>query len=402
MLDRAGASLRGVAGDGTLTFAALATTGDGATTFVEAHRASAPAWSTELGGTAGPLATAGDLVGVTLSGKGTLRLAKDSLALRGDPGGVVVALDRATGAVRWRTALDASEWSLISSIAADGDDFVVGGSFAGSLRAGSHVVTSAGGSDGFVARVSAKGDIVWLERTGGPGTDAIQGVAAHDGRVAIAGTFSAGADLQGHAFPPFDDRSPFGDAFVAMLDDKGAYQWHATFGGRADDTVAGITFDASGRVAVAASARETLTFGSSQLVTQGAGDGIVVWYGESGDKGAAVALGGFDFDGLRAITSVGDTIVVGGFFSGQLNLGGRSSLAGGGDDAFIAALDGSGTVITSWLVSGAGREEVTALAPIPGGFVAGIAHTAAASIDDEPLPAPKDPMAGSALIVRGL
>ena len=55
-------------------------------------------------------------------------------------------------------------------------------------------------------------------------------------------------------------------------------------------------------------------------------------------------------------------------------------------------------VVTAWPVSGDGREEITALAAHPGGFVAGIAHTAAATVGGDALPAPRDPMSGAAIV----
>src|SRR5437763_1944404 len=83
---------------------------------------------------------------------------------RGEPGAVIAALDAATGAVRWKIGIDSSEWSVITSIAAAGNGFVVGGSFSGSLRAASKIVSSAGKIDGFVARLSGTGDVEWLIR----------------------------------------------------------------------------------------------------------------------------------------------------------------------------------------------------------------------------------------------
>jgi hypothetical protein len=111
-------------------------------------------------------------------------------------------------------------------------------------------------------------------------------------------------------------------------------------------------------------------------------------------------LGGTDFDGLRAIAAAGERVVVAGFYSGSLRLGDRALTAGGGDDAFLAELDASGSVVAAWPVGGEGREEVTSLAALPGGFIAGIAHTAAASVGDDRLPAPRDPPSGAAIVVR--
>ena len=92
--------------------------------------------------------------------------------------------------------------------------------------------------------------------------------------------------------------------------------------------------------------------------------------------------------------------MVAGFYSGSIRLGNRALTAGGGDDAFLAELDLAGTVAQAWPVGGEGREEITALAAIPGGFVAGVAHTAAAQLDGTALRAPADPMSGAAILIR--
>jgi len=380
-------AVRAVGADELATYAAAASK-------AWAFRGGKPAWEVELPGKASVLARAGELVAIGVAASGG--------SLRGDPGAIVVAHDRKTGKQRWSLAFDSTEWAIVSSVTALGNDLIVGGLFAGTLRVGTRVVSSGGNSDGFVARVGANGQLAWLVRMGGVGADGVQGVAVRGERIAIAGTFAAGADLLGQALVPYDDRSPVSDAFVAELDGKGARQWAATFGGKGDDAIAGVTIDDTGNVVVAANVREVVHVGGAQLVTQGASDGLVAWFGKGGEKGPAVLVGGLDYDGLRAIVAVGDRVVVGGFFSGSIKLGERTLKAGGGDDAFIAALDGSGTVATSWHIGGAGREEVAALDATSGGFVAGIQHTAAATIEDTKLAAPKDPMAGSALIVRGV
>lgn len=394
-------SLRAVAGDGDQTFVALAGV-EGSV--VEARRGAKLTWSTKLGGNAAAMARTGGIVVVAVGGRGHIDLSGGataaSLDLRGDPGAILVALDAATGARRWQIAVDGSEWSQITGVAASGDDIVVGGSFGGTLRIDDRVVASAGGSDGFVARIH-DGKPTWVVRVGGAGADAVQGVAATNDRVAIAGTFTAGADILGQAFDAFDERLPYADAFVADLDAKsGAHHWHASFGGRGDESVAGVTIDSRGNVVVAGSAREVVRVGSQQLTTQGESDGIVVWYSADGGLGASTLVGGSDFDGLRGIVAVGDHVIVGGFFSGMVPLQ-HTLKADGGDDAFFAALDENGAIVSSWHVGGAGREDIAAMGATPGGFVAGVQYSAAANIDDEKLAAPADPLAGAAIIVRG-
>ena len=362
-------------------------------TTIEARRGADLAWHAEVPGAGGPLASAGALVLATSAVTGE--------AVRGEPGGLVIALDGATGAARWRVAFGTSAWVVIAAIAGAPDgSSVVGGSFSGTLRAGGKLVSSAGRADGFVARLTPAGGVAWLERMGGAGADAIEGVALRDDRVAIAGTFADSADLLGTPLPVLDERSPFGDGFVAELDARGARVWSQTFGGRLDDAIAGVAIDTAGRVVVAATARNSVHVGSEELAVHGASDGLVAWWSDTGVPGAAVLVGGEDQDGLRGIAAIGERVVVAGYYAGKLQLGTRALVAGGGDDAFVAALSADGHVVAAWPTGGEGREEVTAIATVPGGFVAGVSHTARAVIDGVDLPAPADPMTGAALVVR--
>lgn len=387
----------GVAGSATHLFAA--SSAPNGATVVEARKRGSDAtlWRIELPGFAGPLTIANDLVIAALGATGNTTFA----TLRGEPGSLLVALDASTGAIRWSRPVDASEWSLITSIATANTDLIIGGSFTGTLRIGARVVTSGGKSDGFVARLTATGDLVWLLRVGGPGSDAVQAVATSADRIAITGSFSLGADLLGEPLVSIDQRSPATDGFVAELDPTGTRRWSASFGGKYDETIAGVTI-AGSRVAVATNVRDRVRLAGHDLAAQGPADGAIAWWTQTGEPAGARLIGGTDFDGLRAITSVDDRIVLAGFYAGTLSLGAQTLTADGGDDAFLAALDPSGAVITAWPIRGEGREEITALAAIPGGFLAGLSHSAAASIDGIDLPSPKAPSSSAALIIRPL
>ncbi|HEY3802094.1 MAG TPA: hypothetical protein VGL61_05775 [Kofleriaceae bacterium] len=365
--------------------------------------------SVALPGAIGPIAAGGGLVVASIMLAGSQDAGGRRIEMRGEPGAVLVAYDVSTGAAKWRLPLDASEYSIVTSIAAvPGGGFVVGGNFGGTLRAGeagggTSVVSSAGHSDGFVARVDATGAATWLVRLGGAGADAVQGVAVAGDRVAIAGTFTTGAELGGVPLPAFDDRVPFADVFAAELDAAtGARKWSTTFGGKDDDSAAGIAITPSGRVAVAANLRGTMRVGPTQLRANGPSDGLVVWISRDGELGPATVLGGPDFDGLRAIACVGEHAIAGGFFSGTIQLGAAKLVAGGGDDAFLASVAPDGSIEHAWQVGGPGREEIASIAALPGGFVAGVEHTADLVVDGEHLPAPKDPMTGAALVVRAV
>jgi len=168
-IGRAGSLLAGVAGNGVLVFAALTAHGAAPTsppataaaapaanapsattpaiavaaTTIEALRPSAGAsavWQAELAGYGGPLVVAGTQLVAALGGSGSVA----GLALRGEPGAAVVALDAATGAPAWKLAIDATEWAVIAALSATSDGIVVGGSFSGTLRIADKVLSSAG------------------------------------------------------------------------------------------------------------------------------------------------------------------------------------------------------------------------------------------------------------------
>ncbi|MDX2086893.1 MAG: hypothetical protein SFX73_03535 [Kofleriaceae bacterium] len=400
-IGRDGASLRSIAADAGVSFAALVSTAEPRTT-VEAYAGISRAWSSQLTGTGGPMAVHASTVAISLSGQGDLGAASSATRVTGEPGALVVGLDAKTGAPSWRLPIETNEWVVVAAMAATDDGFVLGGSFSGSLRISDRVVTAGAKSDGFVAKLTAAGELAWLVRMGGPGADAIQGVATRGPRIAIAGTFAAGADLLGTPLPAFDEKSPFADALVAELTPSGTAAWSKSFGGRQAETVAGVAIDAHGSVVIAASARDTVHVGGVDLVARGPADGLLAWWNPDGSPGHAILVGGTDFDGIRSIIATSDRVVVGGFYSGTIDLGDAQLTAGGGDGAFIATLDRRGTVVDAFDIEGAGREEIIALAAIPDGFVAGVAHTAAASITGDALPAPRDPLAGAALIVRGV
>ncbi len=399
---RTGAALLGAAASDSMVFAAIASS---SATTIEARRGQTVAWERELEGRGGPLALSADGTALYAALGGTDTIAGG--AVRGEPGAAIVAIDAATGTVTWRVALDAAGWVTIGATAALPDGGVlVGGTYTGGLRAGPHTVGAAGRNDGFVVAIRGTGEVAWLVRMGGVFADSVQGVAAQKTgdktRIAIAGTFQVTADLQGAQLPIFDERSPLPDAFVAELDASGARVWSQAYGGRLLDSVAGVAIDRAGKVVVAGTSSGELHVGGLDLIAQGPSDGVLSWWNADGSPHHAILVGGQDFDGFRAIVAAGPSVVAGGFYSGSMSLGGQTLTAGGGDEAFLAAFDPTGSVHETWIVGGPGREELASLAPIRGGFVASVGYTAAADLAGTRVAAPADPMSGAAVLVRGV
>lgn len=89
------------------------------------------------------------------------------------------------------TSTDGS--SRINSLVADGTGgYLLAGQFAGTLTLGGFTLTSAGGQDAFVARLSAAGTYTKALSAGGSGDDiAVELAVDATGLATVAGTFAS-------------------------------------------------------------------------------------------------------------------------------------------------------------------------------------------------------------------
>jgi hypothetical protein len=369
--------------------------------------ATAPArWEWTTAATGGPIASAKGRVVAAVApraGATSIPIGDTALATRGAPGAGLVGLDAATGAVAWTLPLGATEWSVVAAIdGTAGGDVIAVGSFAGTLRAGDRVVTAAGSSDGFALRVDAKGTVRWLVRMGGASADALTAVAVAPGtpeRIAVAGSITGSADFRGTALAPRDAEADTTDVVVAALDPTGLPRWGRVHGGGGQDAAAGVAILASGAIAVAATVREVVNAGADLHVVRGTSDTLVVVHAADGHQVASTLIGGQDYDGARGlVVGPGDELVGGGWFAGVLRTPTGDVTAGGGDDAFVVRLARDASIYGFDIVTGPGREEVTALGGSSAGVAVAIGYTAAVTVAGTTLPAPADPGGGAAIV----
>jgi hypothetical protein len=152
----------------------------------------------------------------------------------GDSDAFVAKID-AAGSFVWATEAGgtSTDQAFRVSTLADGSA-IFEGHFEGTATFGSTTLVSAGGQDYFVAKVTASGAFVWATRAGGSGDDGNEswGVSAlADGSAIVTGSFELIADFGATSLTSAGGS----DVFIAKVDGSGAFLWAISAGGSGDD-----------------------------------------------------------------------------------------------------------------------------------------------------------------------
>lgn len=283
--------------------------------------------------------------------------------------GGFVAKYAADGSLIWGRQFPGT---IITKVATDGENSVyLVGSFSGTAdfdpRKGVHNLTSAGGTDAFICKLSTNGNLLLAESFGGKGDDAAAAVAVNStGQMFIGGTFKARAN--------FDPNGTFTignsggtDGFIVALDSAGAFRWAGSFGGPSDDTTNDLAVDDSGNVLATGRYLGSVDFdpskGVSSVNVAGTLQAYVLKWNSTGAFVFADGLGGTGVTFGSAVTTDRDGNVYStGNFTGTADFdpgaGAFNLVAPSTGQVYISKLDPSGALLLAKAVGGASSQDI--------------------------------------------
>jgi len=262
---------------------------------------------------------------------GTAQFGRHTLTSAGGTDLFVAKLDK-NGAFLWAKRGGGTEYDSGAGIGVDGEgNAYVIGHFTDKANFGHTALTTSRSTELFLVRLSKDGDFLWAIR---PGSDLGRDIAVDKaGNTYITGYFSKRI----YFGSIYMRSSGGGDIYVAKLNKDGKFQWVTKAGSRSSEEGTGIGVDASGNIYVTGIFRNSVKFGNSTLTSAGESDLFVARLSKDGDFVWARRAGGALSDQGNSIAVDGKgSYIVTGSFSGKARFGSQALSSTEKSDVFIA------------------------------------------------------------------
>jgi hypothetical protein len=264
---------------------------------------------------------------------------------------VYVAKVSSSGGFVWANRAGGNSGDYVSHLLLDSSgNAYIAGYFHGTANFGGTTLTSAGGQDAYVAKVSSSGGFVWANRAGGNSGDYVSHLALDiSGNSYIAGRFEGTANFGDTTLTS----AGYGEVYVAKVSSSGGFVWAIRAGGSSGDYVSGLALDSNGNAYIAGIFGGTVDFGGTTLTSAGSADIYVAKVNSSGSFAWATRAGGSNsglVSGL-ALDSSGNAYIAG-HFQGTANFGGTTLTSAGNWNAYVVKVSNSGSFVWAIRVGG--------------------------------------------------
>jgi hypothetical protein len=282
--------------------------------------------------------------------------------------------------------------NTINGIAADNaGNYVITGSFSGTLTLGNTTLTSAGGDDIYIAKFNASHILQWAVRSGGVNNEAGKAIAIDaSNNIYVTGYFGSSSITLGAATLSNASQTPgVNDIFVTRLNpNTGATVWAQKAGGPNNDNVNAIFTNNSG-VWLTGAFTGSAAFNTGTVIAIGgtadqdyfvcryaASNGGFNWVRRAGGSGAD--------EGFDLVADGAGNLTVTGKYAGSVQFGTTAAHAvtsvNGTFDVFSARYNNSGTLQWVRSAGGPGADEGKAITMDGGGSLYVMASTGASSL----------------------
>jgi hypothetical protein len=261
-------------------------------------------------------------------------------------------------------------WEAGHGIALDrSGNVIVAGNFLGTVNFGGGPLTSAGGQDIFVLKLSPTGGYVWAKRAGSSNSDSATGVAVDaSNNIFVTGFFYGSADFGGGSVASHGGQ----DAFLVKYDANGNYQWENNFGGYYYNAGQSVAVDSHGNPVVTGWYEYTADFGGGPVTSAGEKDIFIAKYSATGGYLWSHTPGSsmISESGYGVTCDQNDNAILTGCFANTVDFGSGPMTSNGSFDAFVAKYSSSG--VNTWsqhFGSSTDQERGTAIASDASGNV---------------------------------
>lgn len=297
-------------------------------------------WSQQIGGAGEDYATAitsdgsGDII-VAGTFNGSFNVGSTTLTSAGGADVFLAKLSGADGSVKWIKSFGTTNDDAAADVVVDGSNNIyLAGSFWGTLTFGSNTLQTAGNVDGFLIKFDTNGNYTWGKSFGGQFGDYGAAVGLTGTTVVVLGNFGTPS------------------VYLATYSTDGTAGWTKTITGNV--SAVGLAVDTSGNINVAGSFGGTTNFGGGNVSSTGNTDAFVAKYGPTGTYLVARSFGAAnqrEYFNNVAVDPAGNVILVG-TFQGSVALGGASPFNAGNGQMLVAKYSSAGAY--DWALGYAG------------------------------------------------
>ena len=270
-----------------------------------------------------------------------------------------------TGTMLWSSYLGGTAYDRGTAITTDASGNVIVAGDTESFSWVSNGNSIPAGSEGFVVKLDPAGQLLWSSYVGGGGDDWVKGVAVDgSGNILVAGE-TRSSNWAAGGWDNLAATPSLKDGFVAKLTAAGALSWKTAVGGSGQDQVAGVAADSSGAAYVAGQTA------SDSSHTPESDKPYVERVSASGQKVWKTYLGCAASDAINAITAnaSGVSFVTGRTATAGWLSGGGDTTLDGTSDAFVLKLSAAGAVQWGTMLGGTNPESGTSIGLDPLGNI---------------------------------